>query len=458
MYEAVYGPGAEISRHKASLLHTTAIDGRCPTAGDFQREDAVSKYRIEDHRMIKSVGWRPDEPAERANDHILFSRGTTNSNLVSTPAGDVIINTGVSFQGVRHKERYEALLGRPLNVKKVILTQYHSDHVGGWSVFNSPGVETIAHAEQPRVRGEWMMLTPFYQPRGARFLSAMMPKPEHLKQYFQPAQEPEGVTYFKEAHSFELGGIKFELFSIPSGETLDSIAVWLPHEKTLFCGNFMGALYGALPNFYTIRGDRDRSVPMFIRDLQRLIDLKPELLVTGHDDPIVGNDRITADLVKIRDAVRHIHDETVKGMNAHKDLDTLMREIKLPAHLEPAPGRGPVQWYVRAVWEEYSGWFMHQSTTELYGVPQRAVWADLARLAGGPDALAEQAYARLVEKKPLEALHFTDIAVGVDPKHRRAREAQITALEMLIDDGQGKAFDLQGWLENEIKLAKAALT
>src|SRR5262249_22962112 len=158
----------------------------------------------------------------------------------------------------------------------------------------------------------------------------------------------------------------FELFSIPSGETLDSIAVWLPDEKTLFCGNFMGALYGALPNFYTIRGDRDRSVPMFIRDLQRLIDLKPDLLITGHDEPIVGNDRITADLVKIRDAVRYIHDETVKGMNAHKDLPTLMREIKLPAHLEPQPGRGPVQWYVRAVWEEYSGWFMQESTTELY--------------------------------------------------------------------------------------------
>ena len=49
-------------------------------------------------------------------------------------------------------------------------------------------------------------------------------------------------------------------------------------------------------------------------------------------------------------------------MNAHRDLHTLMREIRLPEHLAPQPGRGPVHWYVRAVWEEYSGWFMLIST------------------------------------------------------------------------------------------------
>jgi alkyl sulfatase BDS1-like metallo-beta-lactamase superfamily hydrolase len=407
--------------------------------------------------MIHSVGWRPEEPAERANDHILFSRGTSNSNLVCTPAGDIVINTGAAFQGPRHKERYEALLGRPLAVRKIILTQYHSDHVGGWETFTGPGIETIAQIEQPRVRQEWKTLTPYYQPRGARFLGAMMPKPEHIKQYFQAGREPEGVTYFSNEYRFELGGMEFELFSISSGETLDSIAVWLPRERTLFTGNFLGALYGALPNFYTIRGDRDRSVPVFLRDIQRLIDLKPSLLITGHDAPIRGEKQIQEDLCKVRDAVRFIHDETVKGMNAHKDLPTLMREITLPDHLSPRPGRGPAQWYVRAVWEEYSGWFMQESTTELYGVPQRTVWADLARLAGGPDKLAEQAHRYVAEKKPLEAIHLTDIAVGVDPMHLGARRAQIAALEMLIDRSGGTAFDEMGWLENELRIAREAV-
>jgi alkyl sulfatase BDS1-like metallo-beta-lactamase superfamily hydrolase len=288
------------------------------------------------------------------------------------------------------------------------------------------------------------------------FLSVMV-KPGSAESFFKPGREVEGTTYFRDSHEFELGGMKFELFSINSGETLDSIAVWLPQEKILFCGNFMGALYGALPNFYTIRGDRDRSVPVFLHDIQRLIEFKPELLVTGHDEPIRGNAQINADLCKIRDAVSYIHDETVKGMNAQKDLDTLMREIKLPENLTPKPGRGPVHWYVRAVWEEYSGWFMQQSTAELYGVPQRFVWEDLARMAGGADKLAEQAQKYVAQKKPLEALHLTVIAVGVEPKNRAAREVQIAALEILIDQSGGTSFDEMGWLETQIKLAKEAI-
>ena len=417
----------------------------------------MPKYKSSDHRMPTTVGWRPEEPAERANDHILFSRGTSNSNLVASDAGDVVINTGTPFEGERHRERYEQLLGRPLKVHTIVLTQFHSDHVSGWSVFTGPNVVTLAHRELPRLRQEWLMLRDYYQPRGARFLSAMMPKPEHIRAYFRQTREPEGLTLVGDAHSFEVGGRRFELYSFSSGETLDGLAVWLPDGKTLFTGNFMGALYGALPHFSTIRGDRARSVPTFIKDIQRLIDFGAETLITGHDAPIVGRERIKADLTKLRDAVRYIHDETVNGMNAHKDLRTLMREIKFPSHLLPASGRGPVQWYVRAVWEEYSGWFMQESTTELYGVPPRAIWRELTALAGGPAKLAEAARGHVAQGRPLEAIHFTDIALSVDPQHRPSLETKIAALESLIDQSGGTAFDELGWLESEINAARTAL-
>jgi alkyl sulfatase BDS1-like metallo-beta-lactamase superfamily hydrolase len=417
----------------------------------------MAKYKSTEHRMPYSVGWRPEEPAERVNDHVVFSRGTSNSNLVTSSAGDVVINTGTPFEGARIRERYEQLLGRPLNVHTIILTQFHSDHVSGWSEFTGPGVVTLAHRELPRLRKEWLDLRDYYQPRGARFLSGMMPKPEQVKAYFRQTREPEDMTLVGDSYQFEVGGRRFELHAVNSGETLDGLIVWLPAEKTLFTGNFMGALYGALPHFSTIRGDRARSVPIFLKDIQKLIDFGAELMLTGHDAPIVGRGRIEADLMRLRDAVRYIHDETIKGMNAHEDLRTLMREIKLPAHLTPASGRGPVQWYVRAVWEEYSGWFMQESTTELYGVPQRAIWDELARLAGGPDSLANAARRHAEAGRPLEAIHFIDIALGIDPQHRHALETKILALELLIDQGGGTNFDELGWLESEIQAAENAL-
>jgi alkyl sulfatase BDS1-like metallo-beta-lactamase superfamily hydrolase len=265
------------------------------------------------------------------------------------------------------------------------------------------------------------------------------------------------LTLFQNDHAVEVGGRRFELLSAPSGETLDSLMVWLPKEKVIFTGNWMGALYGALPHFYTLRGDRDRSVPNFMRELQRLIDLEPELLVTGHDEPIRGAERIRADMTKLLEAIRFLHDETVKGMAAHKDLWSLMRDIKLPAHLNMAPGRGPVSWYVRAVYEEYTGWFRHDSTTELYGVPARTIWPELAVLAGGPDALAARAQARLAADEPVEALHFIEIALAADPRHPTARSAEIAALERLIERTGGRTFDEIGWLETQIARAKAAI-
>jgi len=419
----------------------------------------MARYASADHHLVKAIEWNPAAPAERVNDFLLMSRGCSNSYVITSDAGDVVINTGTPGE-TGHRSRFEALLGRPLKVAKVVFTQDHFDHIGGWTHFADPGVEMFAQAEFPRLCRERAALGAFFAPRGQAVLHALRPAtpPGQTAHVARDLRElPEPLTLFEDHHAFEVGGRRFELLSAPSGETLDSLMVWLPKEKVIFTGNWMGALYGALPHFYTLRGDRDRSVPNFMRELQRLIDLQPELLVTGHDEPIRGAERIRADMTKLLEAIRHIHDETVKGMAGQKDLWTLMREIQLPAHLAMAPGRGPVSWYVRAVYEEYTGWFRHESTTELYGVPARTIWPELAAMAGGPDALAAKAQARLAAGAPVEALHFVEIAVAADLRNRAARLAEIAALERLIELTEGRTFDEIGWLETQIGKAKAAI-
>jgi hypothetical protein len=109
------------------------------------------------------------------------------------------------------------------------------------------------------------------------------------------------------------------------------------------------------------------------------------------------------------------------------------------------------------VFEEYTGWFRHESTTELYGVPARTIWPELAKLAGGPDALATKARERLEADAPLEAIHYVEIALAADPKHKASREVEIAAHEKLLDLTQGRTFDEVGWLESRIANAKAAI-
>ena len=416
----------------------------------------MTLFRTLDHPMIAMIAWDPGRPAERINDHMLMVRATSNAHVITADEGDVVINTGTPAQGKIIRQRMEEALGRPLKVAKIIYTQSHPDHIGGWEFFADPGVETIVQRNFSQICDERKLLGPFFSERNVRVLAALIPKSDKPDHWFT-TPDPAPLTTFADGYAFSFAGRKYELISVSSGETLDSLAVWMPEEKTLFTGNWAGAIYGALPNFYTARGDRDRSVPGWLADLDKLMGLGAELLITGHEQPIRGADRIKADFTKLRDAVRYIHDETVKGMNAQKDLPTLMAEISLPAHLQMAPGRGPVSWYVRAVWEEYAGWFRHQSTTELYATQPRAIWPELAEMAGGAGALAARAQAHITAGRPVEALHLIEVALAAEPTNRAALEAELAAYEQLADGTQGKVFDELGWLEGRIIKTKDAL-
>jgi alkyl sulfatase BDS1-like metallo-beta-lactamase superfamily hydrolase len=416
----------------------------------------MSDYSSKAHRFEMLCAWEPERPAEAVTDTILLSRGISSSYLVASPEGDVVINTGTRLEGDRHRERFEQLLGRRLSVKKVVFTQDHPDHVGGWQAFDDDGAELVAQEGLVLGRADRGRLKAFYRPRFRRLMSGFEAAPLPPGAPRRAAVEPEDVTLFAEEHRFSVGGQDFELYAVPGGETTNCLAVWLPEGRTLFVGNHMGALYGALPNLYTLRGDRPRSARQFVADVDRLLSLGAELLLTGHGDPIRGADRIRADLTKLRNAVQFLHDETVRGMNEGNDLYTLMREVQLPPELAPASGRGPARWYVRTIWEEYTGWFRHELTSELYDVPARRVWPDLVELAGGASRLAERAEARLTAGEPVEALHLVEVALTAEPENKEALQVHAAVLERLIDQTAGETYDELVWLETELERTRTS--
>jgi alkyl sulfatase BDS1-like metallo-beta-lactamase superfamily hydrolase len=112
---------------------------------------------------------------------------------------------------------------------------------------------------------------------------------------------------------------------------------------------------------------------------------------------------------------------------------------------------------VRAIWEEYVGWFRGESVTELYGVPPSSVWRELTELAGGPDVLADRAAAHLSRGEPEQALHLTDMLLIVDPGHRHGRGVEIAALSALQQRSGAVDWDDARFLELELRrLRKAA--
>ena len=188
-----------------------------------------------------------------------------------------------------------------------------------------------------------------------------------------------------------------------------------------------------------------------MQSLDRVIDLRPEVLITGHGDPIRGSDEIRLRLIQIRNATEYIRDRTFEGMNAGTDLWTLMRSISLPEELAIPQGHGKVPWLVRAIWEEYLGWFRYESTTELYDVPVGAIAGDLVELVGGVEPLLQRAQGRLDGGRPLEALHLLDIIFAQASDDREALRMKRDALELLLERSGRENFSEVRWLEAEIR-------
>ena len=388
-----------------------------------------------------------EQDAVDLGEGIYMSRNIANSYLVTTPDGDLLINTGTEFEAAQIEDRFSRVSNGPLRV--ITFTQGHPDHVSGWNLFAQPGVETIAQANHPDVREYWRQLHPFYVRRIMKLWGAFMDV-EAVAANLPP--EPVLTGSFIDSYTLELGGRRFEFYSTPGGETTDALVVWMPEQRTVFIGNLMGPFFGHVPNLYTLRGDKIRSAMAFMHCLDRVIALAPETLINGHD-VFHGADQILATITKVRDATAYLRDRTIDGMNSGGDLWTLMREVTLPGELALPQVHGKVSWIVRAIWEEHVGWFRYESTTELYDVAPSSVWSDVVDLAGGTAPLTERADAHAAAGRPLQALHLTDIALAHAPADPAALSVKREALQQLLaSSGRENHSEVQ-WLEQEITSA-----
>ena len=409
------------------------------------QQDGLPHGDLRTARMVQSG--RDQQAAIDRGAGIWESRGVGNSYLVTTPDGDVLVNAGTLADARRGKALFAAVSAAPL--RRIVLTQSHANQYGGVEVYKTPEVEVIAHRFYPDERRIATMLSEHYRRGSRRIFGTITGRTEDMVPTAEVAPDR---LIGDEGYAFEIGGRRFELIWTPGGETRSALVVWLPRERIAIVGNLFGPLFGNHPNLNTLRGDRPRSALEFVASVRRLRDLRPVLVLTGHE-AIAGEAHIHAETGRIADAVQWVHDRTVEGMNAGHDLPRLMREIRTPPELTLTEEYGKLAWNVRAIWHEYTGWFdPSRGTTELYPVPRASIAPALSALVGGTERLVQCAAEFLRRSEPLEALHLLDIALAADPGSLAGRAAKRDALLLLDHQTGGQNLWERRWIASEIAL------
>lgn len=430
---------AHIGLIAAGLIVVAAIvtwnsDGVIKRKLELKASEAIGEIASQVMQQ-RSNKFRPvPESVEHVSDNIYRIGGVGHTQMITTADGNVVFDTGLSLQSAKQMRLLKE--NAPGRTTHIILSHSHADHVGGTRFWMEDGARIVSHAEFLEEQRYLTELQPYLMSRN-RVMFPWIPKnlpDSDLLRY--GGIEPDILVEPGRPYRFQQGGIKFEVIATPGGaEGADNLVMWLPQQKILFTGDTLGPMFPQFPNIVTLRGEKIRKPTEYIKTLNLLIALKPEMLIPSHNPVVRGGEEILQGLTRIRNAVQYVHDATVAGMNAGRTLHQLMAEISLPPELALTQSHGKIAWAVKSLWEYYASWFHFESTTELYPVSVREVYADLAALAG-PQSLVAQARLRLHNKEAVHALHLVEIALAGEPANAAALTIRLSALKALLDQAE----------------------
>ena len=429
-----------------SLTILLSLSATTLNADEGYNPEALKSGRVDPSMHLQQGSTQAQ--AQKINEVIYKATGFGNTFMVVTDEGNVIIDTSLPGMAPKHKSLLNAVDDGP--VHSIIITHGHGDHTGGVALWREPQTKVIAQENMVEfLRYQKRLKGLFIQRNSAQFgfdLTSLTSS---------SASESAGVnmlpnTLFDKSLNFTLGNEKFEVLHTPA-ETYDALTVWMPEYKAAFVGDLF---YRSFPNIYTLRGTKPRWALDYIASIDRVLALGPEILLPSHGEPILGNENITAEMTRYRDAIQYVHDQTVVGMNKGRDVYSLMREIKLPAALDVGEAYGWVSWSVRGIYEGYMGWF-DGDPVNMYAESPRSIYPDLVSLAGGAKQVISLAEQHLSEGDSVKALLLIEAAMAAEPNNPAVLAKR---LEILTALRQASAnLNESGWLNHGIKQTEQKL-
>lgn len=262
-----------------------------------------------------------------------------NSGFIVGPSGVVVIDTGTSYRhGRRMIEAIARVTDKPIEL--VIVTHAVQEFLFGNAAFAELGIPILAHRETTglmKARCE----------RCLENLKSVLGEELEGTRLVPPQREIDATT------TINAGGCRLELLFLGWASTPGDLAVFDPASGVLFAGGMISI--GRIPDI------RDSDFEGWQRALQRLLELKPGLVVPGHG-PVSGSEAI-AQTAGYLDAL----DRRIKALYAQSS--SLMESLE------------------KASLPEFRDWSMY-ATTHRQNALHRYLQLELQDLGGDPRSTA----------------------------------------------------------------------
>jgi alkyl sulfatase BDS1-like metallo-beta-lactamase superfamily hydrolase len=178
-----------------------------------------------------------------------------------------------------------------------------------------------------------------------------------------------------------------------------------------------------------------------------------EVVFNQHHWPVWGAANIQDFIVKQRDTYQFIHDQTVRQMNAGLNAAEIAENLRLPPsldeHLSVRGYYGTVRHNVKAVYQNYMGWFdAHPSNLD--PLPALQASEKYVQLMGGVDKVVTAAQEAMAKTDYRWAAELLKHAVYVAPKDAQAKEMLAQSFEKLgyaAESSAWRNFYLSGAME-----------
>ena len=378
-------------------------------------------------KKIKPINIITDGMNPIIKNHIegVYYASTLISGMVwfETGQGSVIIDTLINIASAR-----KVIDNIHEDIKYVIYTHGHADHVGGAKVFVNENTEVIASKYLPERFDRYKLLRPYRDIIAAmQFNLPTNAFGKGVKEYIYPTKTILGDF------TFTLGKYTFELHT-GRGETDDAIWVYVPEIKTAIVGDFISGYW--FPNIGN-PWKPTRFALEWIKELERIRALEPEslfcsgggVLFQGKEAIHVLNDNI--------EVIRSLHDQVVKYINEGMHITEMIHKVKIPEHLEKSPFLkrfySRPEFFVFNVYRWYHGYYDH-NPAHLIPRPEKEVIRELYDLIGSEQKIFSRIKELFKQEKYQLAIEVLDIIIQSNPKDLEALKMRLKILEKIIEN------------------------